>query len=132
MAEKMEEGYDIVIGSRFVDSKKDHSLRMIGSRLITAAIRLTTGVMVTDPTSGMRMFNREMIREFALNINYGPEPDTVSYLLKQGAKIAEVPVRIAERAGGESYLKPVVAVRYMARILISILLIQNFRKRRKG
>ncbi len=30
-----------------------------------------------------------MIREFALNINYGPEPDTVSYLLKQGAKIAE-------------------------------------------
>ena len=116
MAEKMEEGYDIVIGSRFVDSKKDHSLR----------------VTVTDPTSGMRMFNREMIREFALNINYGPEPDTVSYLLKQGAKIAEVPVRIAERAGGESYLKPVVAVRYMARILISILLIQNFRKRRKG
>ena len=99
---------------------------------IVAAIRLTTGVMVTDPTSGMRMFNREMIREFALNINYGPEPDTVSYLLKQGAKIAEVPVRIAERAGGESYLKPVVAVRYMARILISILLIQNFRKRRKG
>ena len=132
IVEKMEEGYDIVIGSRFVDSKKDHSLRMIGSRLITAAIRLTTGVMVTDPTSGMRMFNREMIREFALNINYGPEPDTVSYLLKQGAKIAEVPVRIAERAGGESYLKPVVAVRYMARILISILLIQNFRKRRKG
>ena len=117
MAEKMEEGYDIVIGSRFVDGKKDHSMRMIGSRLITAA---------------MRMFNREMIREFALNINYGPEPDTVSYLLKQGAKIAEVPVRIAERAGGESYLKPVVAVRYMARILISILLIQNFRKRRKG
>lgn len=56
----------------------------------------------------------------------------MSYLLKQGAKIAEVPVRIAERAGGESYLKPVVAVRYMARILISILLIQNFRKRRKG
>ena len=103
-----------------------------GSRLITSAIRLTTGVTVTDPTSGMRMFNREMIREFALNINYGPEPDTVSYLLKQGAKIAEVPVRIAERAGGESYLKPVVAVRYMARILISILLIQNFRKRRKG
>ena len=73
-----------------------------------------------------------MIRDFALNINYGPVPDTVSYLLKQGAKIAEVPVRIAERAGGESYLKPVVAVRYMARILISILLIQNFRKRRKG
>lgn len=130
MQQKMDEGYDIVIGSRFVDSKKDMSVRMVGSRLITAAIRLTTGVHVADPTSGMRMFNREMIREFALNLNYGPEPDTVSYLLKQGARIAEVPVHIAERAGGESYLKPMVAVRYMARILISILLIQNFRKRK--
>ena len=129
MRRKMDEGYDIVIGSRFVEGHKDMSMRMIGSRLITAAILLTTGVRVTDPTSGMRMFSREMIREFALNLNYGPEPDTVSYLIKQGAKIAEVPVRIAERTGGESYLKPMVAARYMARILISILLIQNFRAR---
>ena len=130
MRQKMDEGYDIVIGSRFITEKKDWSMRMLGSRLIGAAIRLTTGVRVADPTSGMRMFNREMIREFALSLNYGPEPDTVSYLLKQGAKVAEVPVHIAERSGGESYLKPMVAVRYMARILISILVIQNFRKRR--
>ena len=75
------------------------------------------------------MFNRKMIGEFALNLNYGPEPDTVSYLLKQGAGIGEVPVEIMERAGGESYLKPVVAAKYMIRMLISILLIQNFRKR---
>ena len=102
---------------------------MIGSRLIGGAIFLTTGVRVGDPTSGMRMFSRDMIREFALNLNYGPEPDTVSYLLKQGARVAEVPVKIVERAGGESYLKPGVAARYMARMLISILLIQNFRKR---
>ena len=132
MLDKIQEGYDIVIGSRFVTEKKPHSLRMLGSNLISMAMKLTTGRRVKDPTSGMRMFNKKMIAEFALNMNYGPEPDTVSYLLKQGAKIAEVPVRIAERAGGESYLKPVVAVRYMARILISILLIQNFRKRRKG
>ena len=127
MREKMDEGYDIVIGSRFVDRPKDMSIRMIGSRLISFAIRLTTGVKIADPTSGMRMFNREMIKEFALKLNYGPEPDTISYLLKQGAKIAEVPVVIDERTGGESYLKPMVAVKYMTRILLSILLIQNFR-----
>lgn len=132
MRQKMEEGYDIVIGSRFVNRKKDFSMRMIGSRMIETAIWLTTGVVVSDPTSGMRMFNQEMIREFALSLNYGPEPDTISYLLKQGAKIAEVPVEIAERAGGESYLRPAVAVRYMGRILISILLIQNFRKRKRN
>lgn len=129
MRDKMEEGYEIVIGSRFVSQKKDFSMRMVGSRMIEAAIFATTGVKIQDPTSGMRMFNRAMIREFALNLNYGPEPDTISYLLKQGAKVAEVPVEIAERTGGESYLKPAVAARYMVRMLISILLIQNFRKR---
>ena len=130
MYQKIMEGWDIVIGSRFVDGKKSMSMRMVGSRLITAAIRLTTGARILDPTSGMRMFNREMIREFAVNLNYGPEPDTVSYLVKQGARVTEIPVKIEERLGGESYLKPMVAVSYMARILISILLIQNFRRRR--
>lgn len=129
MAEKMDGGYDIVIGSRFIQEKKSCSPRMIGSCMIGLAIGLTTGVRVSDPTSGMRMFNRHMIREFALNLNYGPEPDTISYLLKQGAKIGEVPVRIAPRLGGESYLKPTVAVGYMSRMLISILIVQNFRKR---
>lgn len=126
---KMEEGYDIVIGSRFVEQPKDGSIRMLGSRLLAMAIRLTTGARITDPTSGMRMFNREMIREFALNLNYGPEPDTISFLVKQGAKVAEVQVEIGQRLAGESYLKPVVAVSYMVRMLISIFFIQNFRLR---
>ena len=129
MKQKIEEGYDIVIGSRFLNKSKNFSMRVIGSRLLAGAIWLTTGVQVADPTSGMRMFNRRMIREFACNLNYGPEPDTISYLLKQGAKVAEIPVVIGERWGGESYLKPTVACRYMVRMLLSILLIQNFRKR---
>ena len=129
MREKMDEGYDIVIGSRFIDAPKDFSMRMIGSRMIAAAIRMTTGTRVSDPTSGMRMFNRQMIQAFALRLNYGPEPDTVSFLIKQGAKVAEVPVKIAERLAGESYLKPVVAAKYMMRMLVSILLIQNFRNK---
>ena len=131
MREKIKEGYNIVIGSRFLNEKKDNSMRMIGSRMISLAIRLTTGVKITDPTSGMRMFDREMIQEFAYNINYGPEPDTVSFLLKQGARIGEVQVKIDQRKEGESYLKPVVAMKYMIRMLASILIIQNFRQRRR-
>lgn len=127
MKEKMEEGYDIVIGSRFVTEKKPVSMRMLGSSLIEGAIRLTTGVKIKDPTSGMRMFNRKMIEEFARRLNFGPEPDTVSFLLKRGAKVAEVPVRMDERTGGVSYLTPVRAARYMILMLMSILFIQNFR-----
>ena len=131
MLEKMQEGYDIVIGSRFVNEKKPKSLRMLGSNMISLAMRITTGRKVNDPTSGMRMFNKKMIEEFALNMNYGPEPDTVSYLLKQGATIAEVQVQMEERIAGASYLTLGRSMMYMMRMLISILLIQNFRKRQK-
>ena len=131
MLSKIQEGYDIVIGSRFVTKKKPHSMRMLGSNLISMATRLTTGKRVKDPTSGMRMFNKKMIAEFALNLNYGPEPDTISYLLKQGATISEVQVEMDERIAGESYLNLSRSAMYMLRMLLSILFIQNFRKRRE-
>lgn len=129
MLDKITEGYDIVIASRYLAKKKPASVRMLGSNLIQAALKLTTGVTIHDPTSGMRMFNRSMIREFAGGLNYGPEPDTLSWLIKNGARVAEVPVTMQERLAGVSYLTPLNAVRYMVRMLISILLIQNFRKR---
>ncbi len=129
MKEKMDEGYDIVIASRFMEKKKIGSMRMLGSNLIEFAIRLTTKTVIKDPTSGMRMFNRRMIEEFSRELNYGPEPDTISYLIKQGAKVAEVPVVMDERICGASYLTPINASRYMIQMLISILFIRNFRKR---
>ena len=129
MKKKMDEGYDIVIGSRFINEKKPMTMRMLGSNLLELAIRLTTGADIKDPTSGMRMFSRKMIREFAMGLNYGPEPDTVSYLVKQGAKVAEVPVIMDERISGTSYLTPIRAAKYMTQMMVSILLIQNFRKR---
>ena len=127
MKEKMDEGYDIVIGSRFVGEKKPFTMRMIGSRMIEFAIRLTTGKKIQDPTSGMRMFSRRMIEMFAEGLNFGPEPDTVSYLIRKGAKVAEVPVKMDERMGGVSYLTPLKSASYMIKMLVSILVIQGFR-----
>lgn len=127
MREKMDEGYDIVIASRFVTKKKPHSARMIGSRLIAAAIFLSSRVRIKDPTSGMRMYNRRMITAFARHLNYPPEPDTVSLLIRNGARVAEIQAEMAERAGGVSYLTPINAANYMVRMLVSILFIQTFR-----
>lgn len=129
MLDKIQEGYDIVIASRFLTEKKPKSMRMLGSNLIQMALKWTTGETIHDPTSGMRMFNREMIREFAVGLNYGPEPDTLSYLIKNGARVAEVQVKMDERLAGVSYLTPVNATKYMVRMMLSILLIQNFRRR---
>ncbi len=128
---KMEEGYDIVIGSRFVEEKKPFTMRMLGSRLISFAIKITTGKRIKDPTSGMRMFDKAMIKECAANINYAPEPDTVSFLVKNGAKVSEVQVEMDERITGQSYLTAFKSISYMIKMLTSILIIQNFRKRDK-
>ena len=104
---------------------------MLGSYLISWAIRLTTGQRICDPTSGMRMFNRPMLEEFSQNLNYGPEPDTISYLIKNGAKVRECQVTMAERTAGQSYLNFARSVEYMAKMGLSILLIQWFRKRER-
>lgn len=129
MLKLLEGGADIVIGSRFITVKKPKSLRMLGSYLISWAIRLTTGRAICDPTSGMRMYSRRMLEEFAQNLNYGPEPDTISYLIKNGAVVRELQVEMSPRAGGESYFNFARSVEYMLKMGLSILLIQWFRKR---
>ena len=122
MLEALEEGNDIVIGSRFLTVKKPKTLRMLGSYIISWSIRLTTGRAICDPTSGM-------LAEFAQNLNYGPEPDTISYLIKNGASVKEVQVTMGERTAGQSYLNFWNSIQYMVKMSISILLIQWFRKR---
>lgn len=124
---------DIAIGSRFVGEKKPRSMRMLGSNLIQCAIKLTTGKTIKDPTSGMRAFNARMIEQLARGLNFGPEPDTVSYLIKRAdAKVVEVPVRMADRTAGESYLNPWTSSMYMLRMTVSILFMQLIRKRIGG
>ncbi|MBC5581423.1 glycosyltransferase family 2 protein [Anaerofilum sp. BX8] len=127
MLDKLAEGYDIVVGSRFVEKKKPFTLRMIGSHLIAFAIRLTTGKRLADPTSGMRLYNRRMIEEFATQINHAPEPDTICYLMRRGAKVTEVQVEMQERIAGTSYLNFTRSIGYMLRMAISIIVVQWFR-----
>lgn len=128
LLETMEnEQTDIAIGSRFVDKPRPRSLRMTGSRIIGAFIRLTTGRNVKDPTSGMRMFNRKMMSSFVYKMNYGPEPDTISYLIRKGAKVKEIQVEMNDRTAGESYLNLWRSAEYMFRMCMSILFIQWFR-----
>jgi glycosyltransferase involved in cell wall biosynthesis len=131
MESKVAEGYDIVIGSRFVNQKKPMSLRMAGSNLIQFFIRLTTGKNITDPTSGMRMFGPRMIHTLAREINYGPEPDTIAHLIRSGAEVCETPVTMNERTAGKSYLTMTRAVQYMATMCVSIVFVQWFRKKTK-
>ena len=128
MVSLMEEtGCDIVIASRFKDGKMPFRLRTLGGKLISAAIRLTTGQSLTDPTSGMRLYGRRIIRQFARDSSCAPEPDTIAYMVRMGANVQEVKVEMEDRKEGKSYLTPVNATKYMIKELSSILIFQWFR-----
>jgi glycosyltransferase involved in cell wall biosynthesis len=125
----LDKSADIVIGSRYMQ-KRSRGLRGLGSNFLRIIIKIVTGKTISDPTSGMRLYNRKMIEVFAKQMNYGPEPDTLTYLLNQGIKITETPVAMQERKAGKSYLTTFTAVNYMLRMFISITFIQWFRMRR--
>lgn len=128
MRKKMDDtDADIVIGSRFVQFKKEHSARMFGSRIITFIVKMTTGKRVSDPTSGMRMFNRRMIELFAKDMSLNPEPETIAHLIRKGVMVEEVQVSMRDRTTGESYLNLTRSAAYMIRVCTSILFVQWFR-----
>ncbi len=128
MADAMQEQHaDIVIASRNLAGGGAVGARGTGAKLITALIKQATKQTITDPTSGMRMYNRKMIETFAREFDIAPEPDTISLLIRKGAKVIEIPAKMRERQGGTSYLRYFSAISYMARTCLSLLLFQWFR-----
>ena len=87
MAEYLEEkNLDMVIGSRFIEREgfQSSSARRIGIKYFTVLIKVLTGTRITDPTSGLRMVNRDIIKVFSKNYpkDY-PEPESVVAILNQ-------------------------------------------------
>lgn len=128
MLKEARDGADVVIGSRYLGKSKEHSLRRFGGILLQGAIRLTTGKKITDPTSGMRLYSGRLISDFFKLPNFDPEPDMIAYLIHRGYDVREVKVEMKERLAGQSYLRFGRVAQYMLRMLLSILLIQWFRK----
>ena len=128
MAQALEEQHaDVVIASRVLAGESPVGMRGVGSKLISWLIRATTGTTITDPTSGMRMYNRQMIEMFATGFDIQPEPDTIAFVVRQGKRVVEIPALMRERQGGESYLTLGKSVAYMLRTSLSILLYQWLR-----
>lgn len=122
---EIDNGYDYVVGSRFVDAIKTHNMRMLGSRIICLLIKIKTGKKVTDPTSGMRVLGKKVLDDFSKKMNYYAEPDALCHCIKQGYKIKEVQVNMNNRTEGVSYFNnPFKSIVYMIAEIISIIFIQ--------
>lgn len=121
----LETGADMVIGSRFIEKKgfQSSGARRTGIKYFTFLIRLMTGKTVTDPTSGLRMVNRDVMEMFALDYpkDY-PEPESVVAVLRRGKKVKEIPVIMRERNGGVSSISFKKSVYYMIKVSLAILI----------
>lgn len=126
MVAKMEEtGSDMVIGSRFIEKEgfQSSALRRVGIQYFTVLIRILTGKTITDPTSGMRMINRRLLRKFTDDYpkDY-PEPESVVTILSEQFKVTEMPVLMNEREEGVSSISMGKSIYYMIKVSFAILI----------
>ena len=131
MAEEMKKRkLDMIIGSRFITGEgfQSSGVRRVGIRYFTFLIRLLTGKRISDPTSGLRMINWEIMKIFAGDYpkDY-PEPESVVAVLRQKKAVGEIPVIMKERGGGISSISLKRSVYYMVKVTLAIL-IERVRK----
>lgn len=121
----VEKKCDMVIGSRFINKEgfQSSGTRRLGIKYFTILIKLLTGAKITDPTSGLRMINRKVIKVFAVDYpkDY-PEPESVVSILRQKKNVQEIPVIMKAREGGVSSISPKKSVYYMIKVTLAILI----------
>ena len=89
------ENYDMVVGSRFINNSnyKPSIYRKLGINFFSSLVSILGRKKVFDTTSGYRAVNNSVIKEF---VEYYPkdypEVETLSYIIRKGFKVKEIPV----------------------------------------
>jgi glycosyltransferase involved in cell wall biosynthesis len=113
----------VVVGSRFLGKGeyRPSVARYAGMALFARVVSAILSERITDTTSGFRAAGREVIEFFSDNYpdDY-PEAESLVLLHKKGFDIMEVPVEMAERAGGRSSITPLRSLYYMVKVLLAI------------
>ena len=118
-----ESGCDIAVGSRFrtAGGFKSTAARRLGIRFFSWVLSLICRTPITDATSGFRAYNRRAIRVLAGSYAEDfPEVEALVLAHRTGLRITEIPVQMAERAGGRSSIGKLQAVIYMIKVPLAI------------
>jgi glycosyltransferase involved in cell wall biosynthesis len=128
-------GAHLVIGDRF--RGPEHYQVSRGRRavmkLLSATVRLRTGLRVTDTTSGFRCIARPLLDEFAGSYPTQYLGDTFEAVVvagRAGYQVAEVPVAMSYRGGGMPSAPSLAAATYAVRAVLVAVLGLDFRIRR--
>ncbi len=109
---KLDEGYDFVIGSRYVEGGSIPANWGMRRKLISAvgnwATRLIIGLKVHDCTAGFRIIRSHFLEEMNtdhLGVNgYAFQVALLNRCIRYGARVAEIPVDFIDRVRGTSKL----------------------------
>lgn len=125
LVDQIAKGSNLAIGSRFLvrtDGFQSSFMRRVGIKWLCWWIKLFTGKIVTDPTSGFRACDSKAIALFCKYYpdDY-PEPESIVVALKDGLRVSESSVLMRERQGGVSSIGVSSSVYYMIKVSLAIL-----------
>jgi glycosyltransferase involved in cell wall biosynthesis len=122
---------DAAIGSRFLGerwlgkARNYHPTltRVLGIKLYSGLVSLLTRNPVTDPTSGLRCYNRQVIHYLArYHPQDYPEVESTVMLHRAGFRLIELPATIHPRIAGESTINSWKSIYYAFRVLLAALI----------
>ncbi len=107
LAKAVSEGFDLVIGSRKVQSANIPPYRRAGQKVIAYFSRILSRREIADTESGFRALSKKAISEIQLKERgFAVESEMISVAAKKGLKITEVPISVTYTKDG-STLNPV-------------------------
>ncbi len=90
----IKEKYDLVIGSRLMNSEGMPVIRVFGNKILNFATRVILGVSVTDSQSGLKAFSQEAIKKIEIRSDGFEFCSEIVWRAKQqNLKIAEIPIK---------------------------------------
>jgi len=110
MFEKINQGYDIVCGSRYMKGGKQiggPQLKKLLSMMIGISLHLLTNIPTHDVTNSFKMYRKSVLNDVEIESSGGFEIG-MEILVKaffKGYKIAEIPSTWQDRAAGKSNFK---------------------------
>lgn len=127
---------NMCIGTRYLDKTSSEFqstfMRRLGKNIISFFIKLFCHKKITDPTSGFRAIDKNIIKIFANDYpTEYPEPESTVEVLVDRFKVVEEPVSMNERTGGKSSINIWKSVDYMIKVSLAVI-IDSIHFRKKG
>ena len=108
---KVKEGYEMVIVSRYKDGAKSHDDTLIsgfGNWMFTKLVNIFFGGKFTDLLGGYRCWNKNLLKKLDINIRISIHTQLAIGCIRNNIPYAEIGSDEPKRIGGVSQLNPLI------------------------